>query len=243
MIRSEQRGSRTLPTRHGLGPSAIAGRPIDLLGGSMKRLLLSVCITMACVSAANAGIADRTANAKAPAVQSWSAWGGSMGVRWNYDLMANLGVRVESRTGQLKQTDFRGHEWFDLREAGGLSFSVRDAALQKFDGGSLSIAGGYVLTLADGSRIDLRNATLRVNPTNPLVLDLVSTDGKVWFFTDRIMFELTNANRTLTVHTADLRITKALAGRLHAPEAEGWGLGDFAMNTDVTIEGSGAQPD
>ncbi|MGN6520861.1 MAG: hypothetical protein ACTHK2_15685 [Dokdonella sp.] len=208
----------------------------------MKRLFLSVCITMACISAANAGIADRVANTNVPAAQSWSAWGGSMGVRWNYDLMANLGVRVESRSGQTRETDFRGHEWFGLREAGGLVFSVHDASLQKFNGGSLTVNGGYVLALADGSRIDLRNATLRVNANNPLVLDLVSTDGKVWFFTDRLMFELTNGNRTLSVHTADLRITRELAQRLHAPEAEGWGLGDFAMNTDVTIEGSGAEP-
>lgn len=208
----------------------------------MKRLFLSVCITMACLSAAHAGLAVRTADTDVIAPQAWSAWGGSMGVRWNYDLMANLGIRVESRSGQTRQTDFHGHEWFGLREAGGLVFSVRDASLQKFEGGSLSITGGYVLALPDGSRIDLRNATLRVNAKNPLVLDLVSTDGKVWFHADRIMFELTNSKRTLTVYTADLRITNELAKRLRAPVAEGWSLGDFAMSTEVTIEGSGAQP-
>ena len=165
-----------------------------------------------------------------------------MGVRWNYDLMQNLGISVESRSGQTRQTDYRGHEWFALREAGGLQFVVRDATLQKFSGGSLRISGGYVLRLADGGRIDLRDATLRVNAKNPLVLDLVSGDGKVWFQTDRIMFELTDANRALTVHAADLRITPELAARLKAPEANGWELGDFAANTVVTTVGGGIEP-
>ena len=155
-----------------------------------------------------------------------------MGVRWNTGLMQNLGIRVETRVGQLGRTDRDGHEWFPLREAGGLEFSVRDAALQKFVGGSLRLSGGYVLRLADGGMIDLRDATLRVNASNPLVLDVVSSDGKVWFFTDRIMFELVDNNRTLKVHTADLRVTSELARRMHAPESEGWGLGDFAMDTE-----------
>ena len=209
----------------------------------MKRLLLSVCITMACVAAAHAGIADRTARAGASAEQAWSAWGGSMGVRWNYDLMANLGIRVETRAGQLRQTDDRSHEWFSLRQAGGLEFLVRNDSLQRFRDGSLRMSGGYVLALADGTRIDLRDATLRVNPKNPNVLDLVSSDGKVWFFTDRIMFELADGNRTLAVRAADLRISSELAQRLHAPESDGWELGDFAMNTEVNIVGSNPAPE
>jgi hypothetical protein len=208
----------------------------------MKRLMLCMGVALACVTSASAGITDRATATSTKGTQSWSAWGGSMGVRWNTDLMQNLGIRVETRAGQLRRSDRDGHEWFPLREAGGLEFSVRDAALQKFVGGSLRMSGGYVLRLADGGTIDLRDATLRVNANNPLVLDLVSSDGKVWFFTDRIMFELVDANRTLKVHTADLRVTPELARRMHAPESEGWGLGDFAMDTEVNISGSGGQP-
>ncbi|HEU4664628.1 MAG TPA: hypothetical protein VFS55_11400 [Dokdonella sp.] len=198
---------------------------------------------MACISAAHAGLADRTARVDPATVQAWSAWGGTMGVRWNYDLMANLGIRVETRTGQLRQTDYRGHEWFSLRQAGGLEFLVRNDSLQRFRDGSLRMSGGYVLALADGSRIDLRDATLRVNASNPNVLDLVSSDGKVWFFTDRIMFELADGNRTLAVRAADLRISSDLARRLGAPQSDGWELGDFAMNTEVNIVGSNPGPE
>ncbi len=209
----------------------------------MKRLMLCMGVALACVTSASAGITDRATATSTKGTQSWSAWGGSMGMRWNADLMQNLGISIQSRAGQLRQTDLRAHEWFALREAGGLEFSVRNAALQKFNGGSLRMSGGYVLGLRDGSTIDLRDATLRVRDGNPNILDLVSSDGKVWFFTDRIMFELADNNRTLAVRAADLRIMPALAKRIGAPEADGWELGDFAMNTEVNIEGSGIQPE
>ena len=196
------------------------------------------------MTTAAAGPINDAFKAQSPVTaQTWSAWGGSMGVRWNLDLMQNLGIRIDTRSAQLQQTDERGHEWFSLRESGGLEFSVRDASLQQFNSGMLRMKGGYVFTLADGSSIDLRDATFKVRANDHNILDMVSSDGKVWFFTDRIMFELTRNNHTLTVHTADLRIMPELAKRLGAPEANGWSLGDFAMNSQVTIQGSGAQPD
>jgi len=209
----------------------------------MKRLLLCMGIALAIAPAVHAGGFSKAPAGDARATQSWSAWGGSMGLRFNPDLMRNLGIRIESRTGQTRETDFRNHEWFALREAGGLEFSVRSGSLQKFLGGSLRLVGGYVLKLADGSTIDLRDVTLRVRPGDANILDVVSSDGKVWFFTDRIMFELADNNRTLAVRAADLRIMPELAQRLGAPEVSGWELGDFAMNTEVNIVGGGMEPE
>ena len=69
------------------------------------------------------------------------------------------------------------------------------------------------------------------------MLDIVSGDGKVWFYTDRVMFELANGNQTLAIRAADIRIGPALANRLGVPEANGWEVGDMAMNTQVNITG------
>ena len=78
---------------------------------------------------------------------------GQIGVRWNRDLLGNLGVTVaDAPTGKLAKQDFRLHEWFDLRQNAGLQFTVLNAALRKFTGGSLQMRGGYVLKLRDGSR-------------------------------------------------------------------------------------------
>jgi hypothetical protein len=210
----------------------------------MKRLGLGLCIAAACVPAVHAGaISDAVKAASPGTAQSWSAWGGTIGVRWNRDLMQNLGIALDAPSATLAQKDLGRHEWFELRQTDGLKFSVRNATLQQFDGGSLQMRGGYVLRLRDGGRIDLRDFSLRVRANDPKILDLVSADGKAWFYSDRIMFELADNNRTLAIRAADLRVSAALAARLGAPEADGWELADMALNTEVNIQGKGAEPD
>ncbi len=186
----------------------------------------------------SAGVVDKAQQADAP--QTWSAWGGDIGFRWNAGLLANVGVTIEAAPqGRTAQSDFRRHEWFTMRQSGGLDFAVKNGSLENFTGGSLQMQGGYVLHLADGSKIDLRDLTLRVRSDNPRVLDVVSGDGKVWFFSDRVMFELADANHTLAVRAADMRITAALAARMGRPEAEGWEVADLAMNAQVFVQGAG----
>ncbi|MBO9662914.1 hypothetical protein [Dokdonella sp.] len=206
----------------------------------MKQILLAAGIALACVTAAHAGVIEQAQRKQA---QTWSAWGGEIGVRWNRDLLANLGVTLEAPSGRIAREDRRRHEWFQLRQTGGLEFSVRNATLQRFEGGSLQMRGGYVLRLADGSRIDLRDLSMRVRASDPNILDVVSGDGKVWFYTDRVMFELADGNRTLAVRAADLRITPELAARIGVPEVASWELADLSLNTEVNVQGSGGQPD
>jgi hypothetical protein len=202
--------------------------------------LALVCALVLGPLPSQAGVIDKAQKAQAAEHQTWSAWGGDIGFRWNPGLLANVGVTIEAtRQGQTAQTDFRRHEWFSMRQSGGLDFSVRNGSLQTFTGGSLQMQGGYVLRLADGSRIDLRDLTLRVRSDNPRVLDVVSSDGKVWFFSDRIMFELANANKTLAVRAADVRIAPAFAARIGRPDAEGWEVADVAMNAEVYVQGAG----
>ncbi len=206
----------------------------------MKRLILSVCVAAACVPAAYAGVIDQAQ--KQAAQQAWSAWGGDVGFRWNKDLLDNLGVSTKSAQATAQQ-DFRRHEWFEVRQTGGLQFDVYNGSLQRFTGGSLQMRGGYVLTLGDGSTVDLRNLTIRPRANDPRILDLVSGDGKAWLYSDRIMFELADDNRTLAVRAADIRVSDALAARIGVPESAGWEIGDFAMNAQVNIEGSNEQPE
>jgi hypothetical protein len=189
---------------------------------------------------AQAGVIDKAQQAEANSQQSWSAWGGDIGFRWNRGLLKNIGVTVDgSPADQTSKQDFRRHDWFAMREASGLEFAVKNGSLQSFTGGSLQMRGGYTLRLADGTHIDLRDLTLRVRADDPRVLDVVSSDGKVWFFSDRIMFELADASKTLAVRAADMRITPALASRLGRPETAGWEVADIAMNTQVLVQGPG----
>jgi len=210
----------------------------------MKHHALALLIAAAIVPAASAGVIDRAQLADANAsAQSWSAWGGQLGVRWNRDLLSNLGVTVANApTGKLSTQDFRLHEWFALRESAGLQFTVSNAALRKFTGGSVQMRGGFVLNLRDGSRIDLRDLTLRARADGSNILDIVSGDGKVWMYSDSLMFQLSNNDRELAVKSANIRMSAALANRIGVPEAAGWNLGDIAMNTQIFVQGDDLAP-
>src|SRR5690348_18269646 len=111
---------------------------------TMKLHALALFIAAALVPAAHAGVIDK-ANASPGAAQGsqvWSAWGGKIGFRWNTDVLGGLGVTLvptASVSAPVTGThaDFRIHTWFDVRETGGLDFTVRNGALDNFSGGSV----------------------------------------------------------------------------------------------------------
>jgi hypothetical protein len=202
---------------------------------TMKLHALALLIAAAVLPAAHAGVIDKS---NQQATQTWSAWGGQIGVRWNRDLLGNLGLSVaDAPTGKLATQDFRLHEWFDLRQNAGFEFTVNNASLRNFTGGSLQMRGGFVLKLRDGSSIDLRDLTLRARTDGSNILDLVSGDGKAWFYSDSLMFRLSNDEHALEIVSANLRMSQALANRIGVPEAAAWNLGDIAMNTQIFVQG------
>jgi hypothetical protein len=206
---------------------------------------MALIIAAAFVTAAHAGVIDKAqqADAAAAAGQTWSAWGGQIGVRWNHDLLANLGVSVaDAPAGKLATQDFRLHEWFELRQSGGVQFTVSNASLRNFIGGSVQMRGGFVLKLRDGSTIDLRDLTLRTRKDGSNVLDLVGGDGKVWLYSDSLMFRLADNERGLEVMSANIRMSQLLANRIGVPDAAAWNLGDIAMNTEIFRQGADLAP-
>jgi hypothetical protein len=206
----------------------------------MKQLALACLAALGVASLANAGVVS---DARSKPAQTWSAWGGQIGFHWNRDLMQNIGLSMAGSEGKLSKSDFAGHDFFAVRESGSLQFTVRNSTLQKFTGGSLQVRGGYTLNLRDGSKIDLRNLTLRARQDGSNIIDIVSGDSQAWFYSDRIMFELGDDNRTLEIRAADIRIAPALANRLGEPQAAGWELADMTLSTGINIVGDNPQPD
>src|SRR5690606_20157666 len=115
-----------------------------------------------------------------------------------------------------------------------------NGALQRFSDGSLQMRGGYHMRLRDGSRIDLRNLTLRVRAGEPGILDLVGADGKAWFYTDRVMFELIDDKRRLAIRAADVRMSPELARRIGRTAFAHQEVADLALTTEVHVEGGDA---
>jgi hypothetical protein len=206
----------------------------------MKQLALACLAALGVASLANAGVISE---ARGKADQNWSAWGGQIGFHWNQDLMQNIGLSLAGTDGKLSKTDLRHHDFFSLRDAGSLDFTVQNSTLQQFTGGSLQVRGGYMLGLRDGSTIDLRNVTLRARQDGSNIIDVVSGDGNAWFYSDRIMFELGDGNRTLEIRAADIRMSQALANRLGQPDAAGWEIADMTLSTGINIAGENIQPD
>lgn len=194
------------------------------------------------VLAAPSLAASSRSQAPAPASQQlWSAWGGTVEVRWNRDLAGDLGMRISAPRAALPGLSMRERDRFELRRTGSLAFHVEQGYFRGFDGGSLQASGGYTIQLADGSSINLSDFRL-VPSADPLVLNFVGSDGKVWFYIDRLMYELVDNDRTLAVGAMDMRISAELADRIGHPEVTGWAIADLAMTTEVQTQGSGAMP-
>ncbi len=181
--------------------------------------------------------------AGAALTQDWSAWGGAVGIRWNHALLKDYGMTVGRPDARIQSPDHRPHDWFELRQGGGLTFRVANGALRHFTGGQLQSRGGYQLMLDGQGSIDLRNFTLRVRAKDPMILDVVGADGKVWFYIDHLMFELVRQQTQVAIKAADVRIAPALAERIGHPEIADYAVADFAVESDVFVQGVGAAPD
>ncbi len=209
-------------------------------------VLLAVSLSTAgfigSASAAPAGITkSAVAKGGAERAQTWAASSGTVGVRWNRDLAGDIGLVVGAANGRHAQLSWHDHEMFDLGRTGSLEFDVRNGNLRSFIGGSLQARGGHVIDSASG-RIDLSNFRLVPRRGGTPILDLVSADGKAWFYIDRLMYELIDDKQRLAVRTMDLRITPELAARIGHPEVAGWAIADMELTTDVLRQGMDSTP-
>ena len=93
-----------------------------------------------------------TANANSVTYKAhhWSAWGGTVGARWNRELARDIGLVLGAASGRHAALSWYEHETFELRQGGSLEFDVRNGNLKAFVGGSLQAAGGYVIDTPAG---------------------------------------------------------------------------------------------
>ncbi|HVJ62076.1 MAG TPA: hypothetical protein VM555_05115 [Tahibacter sp.] len=193
----------------------------------MRGVLFAALLTFPTV-----GIYAQSESGETPATaQVWTAWGGDLGFIWNEDLLADLGARLDGADGTSPQ-DARGFIPVSLRETGGLTFAVTSTNFDHFTGGSLGLRGGFRLRVPDGE-LSLVDASLSPRAGDPQTLDLVSADGKTWFYLDKLMYSIGQKGRVLDVQTMDLRIHPALAERLGKPQVANWAIAQLRMTLDV----------
>ena len=219
----------------------------------MNFKILPLALTLSMSLMVSAVHAEEFAPA-ANATSDWAAWGGTVGIHLNHSNLSGMGIQIAGRSGKLASHSARltdrlnvrqalNAELFGLRESGSIEFRASRGSFAGFLGGSLQTRGGYTLTLADGSTIPLVDFRLRPNAENPMWLDVVSGDNQVWFYVDKLMYELVNDNHVLVIYTADMRANKALAERTGHPEMAGAPIGDLEILTQVTQQGGGGTKD
>ncbi|MDP3615403.1 MAG: hypothetical protein Q8R98_26495, partial [Rubrivivax sp.] len=211
----------------------------------LKTLALALALAMAgvmgSVFAAPAAKTKAAVAKGAERAQTWTASSGTVGVRWNRDLAGDIGLVLGAASARHAQLSWHDHETFDLGRAGSLEFDVRNGNLRSFIGGALQAQGGYVIESAAG-RIDLTNFRLVPRLGESPILDLVSADGKAWFYIDRLMYELIDDKQRLAVRTMDVRISPELAKRLGQPEVADLAIADMELSTQVLRQGMDTAP-
>ena len=170
----------------------------------------------------------------------WSVAGGDIGIRWNHDLAADLGMRIApgSIHGQRARD---GSERFAVQEAQQMRFMVDNGYARRMAGGALQARGGYLLHLKGGS-IDLDGFRLvprGVKPGAEPEFDLVDARGEAWFHVDHVTHELLDDPPSFTIGSSDIRISEQLARRLGRPNAAGMAIAELQLDVPVQVRGSG----
>src|SRR5690606_5279891 len=137
------------------------------------------------------------------AAEAWSFNGGEATLRFNTSRLELYGVTI-SAPGNL--LTFREHDAVSarmpIREEGGIRFAARDGSLTRFVDGSIHVDASFRVNLPDGSSIDYDGFEVRVSPVNPLSLDIIGNDGKVWFFVNHMMWETVEDNTLFLLRAA-----------------------------------------
>lgn len=165
----------------------------------------------------------------------WKVWGGEVWFQWNHDLVGDLGMSLSAPKDMLGER-VGGMQRFALREATGLDFDVKHENFDGFRDGSVAMRGGYDLRIGARS-IPLRDLRLVARKDHPFRLDAVSSDGKAWFYVDRLMYALEKEGNTLQVQAMDLRVSPLLAAELGQPDAEGLVVAGMRMHSNVVRGG------
>jgi hypothetical protein len=149
------------------------------------------------------------------------ASGGEIELLFNTGILEPFGIEVRSEGMRAMMPPVDQHGYLGIRYAGSagdqLQISAPELAMRGFAGGRLKFDG--ILELVRGSRrVRLNGFYLAGSSSNPIALDLLDDDGRVWMRLDYIHFELMADEESLSLRYMDLRVTPALAVELGVPQ-------------------------
>lgn len=172
--------------------------------------------------------------------QTLTVWGGSIDIAWVDGPMGLLGLSAEPSANVRPNSDQPQFDTVHLQQLAGLQIRVSGLNFEGFEGGQLQANGGYLLKATGGlfpHDIDLRNFTLRPRADNPYQLDVVSADGKAWFYIDRMMYKIEGGSAPLMIVRAmDLRVTAEAAEMAGRPQLAGYVVAAMEMGSRIATD-------
>lgn len=172
-----------------------------------------------------------------PAADRLVAQGGELAIRWNDELLRDLGM---PRRGAAPGPDATLR--VPLSKATRLEADVLGASLRPFAAGAGELQGGFHFELRDGATIAWRHPKFVVRPGENLRFDFASADGEVLFYGDHLMYGLSPDGTEVQLRSFDLRIAPALAERLSQPSLAGLAVAEVHGRMPVASRIDAATP-
>ena len=185
---------------------------------------------------------------QSPAADVWQSWGGQADWRLNTDMLAAMGLRLDSVSGaSASRQPAPGHAYrvlqFPARTTGALTFRARGQKLYSLADGALQYEGGFILRWPGGSA-DLRGFALRPHADStagPFVMDVVDSHGTVLFVVDHAHYGLNADSSRLSLRDMNIRLSPQLAKRLGRPQWSMRSIGGMDVVARVTVRGEGTR--
>lgn len=134
-----------------------------------------------------------------PAAEAWAIGGGTASIRFNEQLLGEMGVRPAAR-GAAQQ--------LAIRDLGSIQFSAPYGLFEKFVDGSVLLDGTLAFTRT-GSELSLSDLRVRPVAGSSEKMELVDGEGVVWFTTSHMHFDLIDSLQTLRMFNIDLHAAPA----------------------------------
>jgi hypothetical protein len=206
----------------------------------MRHILLAVVVGVSLASTVGAAtppavpegpsamLAPPSSKALDPGKDRIVARGGELAIRWNDELLRDIGLQRRDATFGRDTTIA-----VPLSKASWLEADVVGRSIRPFASGSGELLGGFDFALRNGRSLAWRHPRFVVRPGDALRLDFITSDGRALFYGDHLMYGLAADGSAVQLRSFDLRIAPQLAGLLGQPELAGIAVAEMRGHVPV----------
>ncbi|MFN9739554.1 MAG: hypothetical protein ACK558_15855 [Pseudomonadota bacterium] len=172
-----------------------------------------------------------------PAADRVVARGGELAIRWNDELLRDLGM---PRRAAVYGSDVTLR--IPLSKSTRIEADVLGRSVRPFSSGSGELQASFFFVLPGGGALAWRHPRFVVRPGEALRLDFAADDGQALFYGDHLMYGLSADGTEIQLRSFDLRIAPQLAERLGRKELTGQAVAEVRGRVPVETRIAAAAP-